>query len=142
VKQLGDLERAVMEVVWSATAPMSVRDVLAGLAGRRPAYTTVMTVLDRLAHKSVVTRELAGRAWAYSATLTREEFVARLMLDVLQHADSRDAALAHFARVVTPDEARTLREALDGLWEGEPGQAERRVGGPPFTGGLGQGHRV
>lgn len=35
------------------------------------------------------------------------------MLDVLQHADSRDAALVHFARAVTPDEARTLRRALE-----------------------------
>jgi predicted transcriptional regulator len=113
VKQLGDLERAVMEVVWSAAAPMSVRDVLAGLGGRQPAYTTVMTVLDRLARKGVVTRELAGKAWVYTATLSREEFVARLMLDVLQHADSRDAALVHFARAVSADEAQTLRAALE-----------------------------
>ena len=112
MKQLGDLERAVMDVVWAATGAMSVRDVLAGLADRRPAYTTVMTVLDRLARKGVVTRELAGKAWVYTAALSREEFVARLMLDVLQHTDSRDAALVQFARAVTADEARTLRNAL------------------------------
>lgn len=112
LRQLGDLERAVMEVVWAAGAPVSVRDVLARLDGRRPAYTTVMTVLDRLARKGVVTRELDGRAWAYTAALTREEFVARLMLDVLDNAGSRDAALVHFARAVSDDEARTLREAL------------------------------
>ncbi len=112
MKQLGDLERAVMEVVWAATVPMSVRDVLTGLADRQPAYTTVMTVLDRLARKGMVTRELAGKAWVYTAALSREEFVARLMLDVLHDADSRDAALVQFARAVTADEARTLRDAL------------------------------
>lgn len=113
MKQLGDLERAVMEVVWSSAAPISVRDVLAHLADRRPAYTTVMTVLDRLARKGVVTRELAGKAWLYTATLTREEFIARLMLGVLEQADSRDAALVHFARSVSAGEAQTLRDALD-----------------------------
>jgi predicted transcriptional regulator len=117
VKQLGDLERAVMDVVWSATAPVSVRDVLTRLDDRRPAYTTVMTVLDRLARKDVVARELVGKAWVYTATLSREEFIARLMLGVLEQAGSRDAALAHFARSVSADEARALRAAL-----GEAGQ--------------------
>jgi predicted transcriptional regulator len=116
VKQLGELERAIMEVVWSAAAPVSVREVLVQLPGR--AYTTVMTVLDRLARKGVVTRELVGKAWLYTATLSREEFVAQLMLGVLSQADSRDAALIHFARSVTPDEANALRAAL-----GEAGQA-------------------
>jgi predicted transcriptional regulator len=118
VKQLGELERAVMEVVWATAAPVSVREVLAGLPGRQPAYTTVMTVLDRLTRKGVVTRELVGKAWLYSATLTREEFVAKLMLDVLEQAGSRDATLVHFARAVSADEAKTLRDAL-----GEAGQA-------------------
>lgn len=117
MKQLGDLERAVMDVVWSAAAPISVRDVLARLGDRRPAYTTVMTVLDRLARKGVVTRELAGKAWLYTASLSREEFIARLMLGVLDQAGSRDAALVHFARSVSADEAEALRAAL-----GEAGQ--------------------
>jgi predicted transcriptional regulator len=113
VRQLGELERAVMEVVWAAPAPLSVREVLSRLAERRPAYTTVMTVLDRLAGKGVVTRELSGKAWRYSATWSREEFTARLMLDVLEQTDGRDAALVHFARSVSAEEARILRAALD-----------------------------
>lgn len=118
MKQLGDLERAVMDVVWAAAGPVSVREVLSRLPGR--AYTTVMTVLDRLARKGIVTRQLHGKAWLYSAVLSREEFVARLMLDVLDQAGSRDAALVHFARAVGAD---TLRNALT---EGEPGEGRRR----------------
>jgi predicted transcriptional regulator len=101
-----------MDVVWAAAAPVCVRDVVDRLAGRRPAYTTVMTVLDRLCGKGVVTRELAGKAWHYSATLTREQFVAQLMLDVLGQTDSRAAALVHFARSVSAEEASALRRAL------------------------------
>ena len=101
-----------MDVVWSSAGPVSVRDVLAGLGDRQPAYTTVMTVLDRLARKGVVTRKLVGKAWEYTATLGREEFIARLMLGVLDQAGSRDAALVHFARSVSADEAEALRAAL------------------------------
>jgi predicted transcriptional regulator len=103
-----------MDVVWTAATPVTVRDVVDRLADRRPAYTTVMTVLDRLAGKGVVTRELAGKAWHYSAAMTREQFVAQLMLDVLGQTDSRSATLVHFARAVSAEEAHTLRRALAG----------------------------
>ena len=45
---LGDLEQAVMDVLWSTDSGLTVREVLAGLTGRDLAYTTVMTVLSRL----------------------------------------------------------------------------------------------
>lgn len=42
--QLGELERAVMEFIWRAEAPVSVRRVLDGVERTpSPAYTTVMT---------------------------------------------------------------------------------------------------
>ena len=125
MKPLGELERAVMDVVWAAGSAVSVRDVLERLPGRRPAYTTVMTVLDRLAAKDAVRRELIGKAWWYTPTLSREQFIARLMLDVLDQAGSRDAALVQFARSVSDDEARTLRAALD-----EPRPGTRTVTSP------------
>lgn len=49
--RLGDLERAVMDVLWEQTEPMTVREVGRALADRDLAHTTVMTVLDRLAKK-------------------------------------------------------------------------------------------
>ena len=63
--RLGDLERAVMDVLWDRSGPATVREVVDGLDGRDLAYTTVMTVLDRLAGKGMVERERAGRAWSY-----------------------------------------------------------------------------
>jgi hypothetical protein len=47
--KLGELETSVLEVLWAAKAPQSVREVHAALERRRPlAYTTILTVLDRL----------------------------------------------------------------------------------------------
>ena len=48
--QLGSLERAVMDVLWSAGAAMSVHDLVEELHDREPAYTTVLTVVTNL-HK-------------------------------------------------------------------------------------------
>ncbi|MEV4318833.1 BlaI/MecI/CopY family transcriptional regulator [Actinocrispum sp. NPDC049592] len=109
---LGDLERAVMEVLWDRTEPAVVRDVTRALADRDLAYTTVMTVLDRLAKKGFVQRQLERRAWHYRPTASRESYIAQLMLDALSLTGDRDAALAHFARSVSSPEAQVLSEAL------------------------------
>ncbi|MGN9774353.1 BlaI/MecI/CopY family transcriptional regulator [Micromonospora sp. H33] len=114
--RLGDLERAVMDVLWDSVPATSngvtVREVADALAGRELAYTTVMTVLDRLAGKGMVQREREGRAWRYRAAASREAHIAQLMLDALDLGGSRDAALVRFARSVTGTEADVLRAAL------------------------------
>ncbi|KWW99420.1 CopY family transcriptional regulator [Carbonactinospora thermoautotrophica] len=113
MKQLGDLERAVMEVLWNRAEPVTARDVTRALAGDRDlAYTTVMTVLDRLTRKGFATRERDGRAWRYRAAASREEYVAELMLGALAMTGDRDAALVHFAQSMTGREAAVLRRAL------------------------------
>jgi predicted transcriptional regulator len=112
VTRLGELERAVMDVLWDRGAPATVREVADALAARGLAYTTVMTVLDRLAGKGMVERERAGRAWSYRPAAPRAAYVAQLMLDALELAGSKDAALVHFARSVTGDDADVLRAAL------------------------------
>ncbi|GAA1499832.1 BlaI/MecI/CopY family transcriptional regulator [Dactylosporangium maewongense] len=104
---LGDLEREVMAQLWDAGEPLTVRQVHERLdPSRGLAYTTVMTVLDRLAKKGVVTQQKADRAYRYAATQTREEMTAALMLDALSGAPdgaARDAALAHFVGRIGPD---------------------------------------
>lgn len=113
--RLGDLERAVMDVLWDGAIPpagVTVRDVAEALQDRDLAYTTVMTVLDRLAGKGMVEREREGRAWRYRPSASREAYVAQLMLDALDLSPSRDAALVRFARSVTGTEAEVLRAAL------------------------------
>lgn len=110
--RLGELERAVMDVLWDGQAPATVRDVMRALAGRDLAYTTVMTVLDRLATKHMVKRDRTGRAWSYRPAATREAHIAGLMLDALNLTRSRDAALVRFAHSVSGPEAAVLRRAL------------------------------
>jgi predicted transcriptional regulator len=108
---LGDLEREVMTQLWDAGEPLTVRQVHERSSrARELAYTTVMTVLDRLAKKGLVTRERADRAYLYLPAQSREEMTAGLMLDALSTTPDRDAALAYFVGRLSPD---ALAAAID-----------------------------
>ncbi|MCV7192847.1 BlaI/MecI/CopY family transcriptional regulator [Mycolicibacterium brumae] len=117
--RLGDLEQAVMDHLWSSTAPQTVRQVHEALSARRNlAYTTVMTVLQRLARKNLVIQHRDDRAHRYAPSHGRDVLVAGLMVDALDQAadtGSRQAALMHFVERVGIDEADALRRALDEL---------------------------
>lgn len=125
---LGELERAVMDALWASPAPQTVRQVHETLSQDRAlAYTTVMTVLQRLAKKDLVTQLREDRAHKYVASNPREELVANLMVDALSEADapgSRHAALVSFVGRVGADEAAALRRALDQL-EASQGRGQR-----------------
>lgn len=116
LNRLGELERAVMDHLWSSGEPLTVRQVHEALCSQRElAYTTVMTVLQRLARKNLVVQIRDDRAHRYAAAYGRDELVAGLMVDALhQVADSGDrrAALVHFVEQVGADDAEALRRAL------------------------------
>lgn len=103
-----------MNVLWDAPEPRTVREVMDSLGERDLAYTTVMTVLDRLGAKDMVRRDRDGRAFRYAPALTRDAATSELLHAALDQAGTnRTAALVHFAQTVDPAEAEALRAALD-----------------------------
>ena len=113
---LGPLEAEVMQVMWSSGERWTVRAMLDRLnEGRRPplAYTTVMTVMARLADKEILRRELNGRGYVYEAAVPDAASIA--VRSVVR--DFGDAAIAGFV-----DEARAdpkLRRRLEQLLRDE-----------------------
>jgi BlaI family transcriptional regulator, penicillinase repressor len=76
------------------------------------AYTTVMTVMDNLHRKGMLARVKARRAWLYEPVLSREQYTARVMRDVLSSTDDRAGALAHFVETMSEEESQALRTLL------------------------------
>jgi len=114
--RLGELERAVMDVLWNTPEPVAATRIVEELPREHaPAVTTILTVLDRLGAKGFVTRERFGRAYRYSATTSRAELIATTMLEALGSTSDRRSALVHFAGSVSDEEKALLRELL-----GEP----------------------
>jgi len=115
---LGDLERAVMEVVWEREEA-SVRDVHTALQSERQlAYNTVMTVMSRLTAKGVLERERRGRAYVYRAVQSgKAGFVERQARQGVRALIERfgSVAIAAFAEAVDEDaehDLDRLRELL------------------------------
>ena len=113
LRALGRLERDVMEVMWRGSE-MPVRDVQTALT-RSIAYTTVMTTLDRLFKKGLVSRRREGRAFLYSAAQTREQMAATLTGGVLRglFADAPGEArpfLSNLVDAVSDGDAQLLDE--------------------------------
>jgi predicted transcriptional regulator len=110
---LGPLERAIMDLLWDeADSEVTVRDVLESPIGRRSAYTTIMTVLDRLWRKGFLSRRKLGRAYVYRVRRTRDQHVGDLVGRVLAGAGDRRTAFLGFARSVEQRDLGQLREAI------------------------------
>jgi BlaI family penicillinase repressor len=85
VLDLAPLELDCMNVLWPL-GEATVRDIRDQLAPRRArAYTTIMTIMDRLARKGIVERRKSGRAYIYRPRLTAEEARSHALAQVVEN---------------------------------------------------------
>ncbi len=110
--ELGPLERSVMDLVWDRDEDVSVRDVLGSTVGKGLAYTTVMTILDRLWKKGFLTRRKTGRAYVYRAAVSHADYVAGLIGGVLDGSNDRRGVLLGFVRSVDAGDLAELRRLI------------------------------
>lgn len=107
---LGPLEIAVMEILWEQ-GESNVHDVVEKL-GRPLAYTTVMTTLDRLFKKNLLSREADGRAFRYTPRVTREELHRELageaFRQLLDASPSSSLPLSYLVEVLTERDSQLL----------------------------------
>ena len=114
MREFGQLESAIMDVLWSQDRPYLVREVRERLDYSRPvAYTTVMTVMTILHGKGVLQREKYGRAWRYWPAEQREEHDARLMAEILRSGGDHHVTLRQFLHRISEEERDALRNEVD-----------------------------
>src|SRR5271170_5438679 len=120
--ELAPLELDCMNTLWPI-GEGTVREIRDLLAARRPrAYTTIMTIMDRLARKGVVERVKAGRAYVYRPRLSAEDARAQALVLVIEKffGGSKEALLAELGNGTV-----SARRAAAGVAPGPAGEAER-----------------
>ena len=113
---LAPLELDCMNTLW----PMgegTVREIRDQLAPRRPrAYTTIMTIMDRLARKGIVERRKVGRAYIYRPNLTAEDARSQALSQVMNNffGGSKEALIAELGRTTPVLRALTATASAAG----------------------------
>jgi BlaI family transcriptional regulator, penicillinase repressor len=115
---LSDSEREVLRVLWDrgSGTVREIKEVLAG-RGRRWAYTTVATLLQRLVAKEYAASDPSTVPHVFRAAVSREELLGRRLQDAADElCDGRAAplvlALVQGGRF-SPEELARLRQLLD-----------------------------
>ena len=113
---LAPLELDCMNTLWPI-GEGTVREIRDLLAARRPrAYTTIMTIMDRLARKGVVERKKTGRAYVYRPRLSAEDARAQALGQVLDSffGGSKEALLAQLGNGATARRAAAAAGVASG----------------------------
>jgi predicted transcriptional regulator len=124
LSRLGPLEQRLLEALWER-GHATVRDLLKREGACRDlAYTTVMTTLDRLFKKNLLSREAEGRAFRYAPRFTREELhreiAGEAVRQLLEASPATSLPLSYLVEVLTERDAQLLDEL------GEAVAAKRR----------------
>jgi predicted transcriptional regulator len=110
--QLGPLEQRLLEALW-ARGTGTVRELLES-GYEDLAYTTVMTTLDRLFKKNVLTRTAEGRAFRYAPRFTREELhrevAGEAFRQLLDASPAASLPLSYLVEILTERDAQLLDE--------------------------------
>jgi predicted transcriptional regulator len=112
ILDLAPLELDCMNALWRL-GEASVRDIHAALATTRPrAYTTIMTILDRLAQKGMVERQKVGRAWVYKAHLSADQARTRAVTRLIEgfFQGSTQALASHLSSLNFAEQAGARRD--------------------------------
>ena len=110
-RAFGELEGEVLAALWASQTALVPAEVQAAVGGEL-AYTTVMTILVRLADKGLIEREKVGRAYAYRPVVAETDVVASHVRRLLERGHDRSAVLQGLVDGLAPGDEQLLRELL------------------------------
>jgi predicted transcriptional regulator len=113
----GDLQAELMRVLWDA-GPGTVDEVRSRLPeAQRGAYTTVQTVLNRLAERGLLDRSRRGKSLVYSPRISEAEYVSSSVRRALSSASpvAKAAALAEIIGSLKSAEFDELRQRSNAI---------------------------
>ncbi|MDP3970527.1 MAG: BlaI/MecI/CopY family transcriptional regulator [bacterium] len=115
VKTLGDLEKLVMQIVWSQGC-VKVRCVYDKIkCNRKIAYTTVMTTMDRLEKKKILKRVKVGKAYEYRAVNDQVQLNKKMSRAIIESLINNygNLAIAQFVDMVDKIDPKMIEKLRD-----------------------------
>lgn len=115
---LGDIEKAIMDVLW-VRGEVTGREIFEEAGRERSlAFTTVLTVMDRLLKKGLIKRMKRGRLFVYTASMSRDDFVKQVSQEVLQgildiSASSAATSFVDILYKTSPEEIDRLSKLIE-----------------------------
>jgi BlaI family penicillinase repressor len=123
--ELSAAEWEIMQVIWDATPPMTVRDVLdKAYPNAEKAYTTVQTLMNILVDKKFLKRKKVGMVNFYSAAVSRDKILRKSLSTLAGRMfQGSFGAMASFlvnSASLSPEEIQELKKLLDEQSGGSP----------------------
>ncbi|TAL19278.1 hypothetical protein EPN90_03870 [Patescibacteria group bacterium] len=115
---LGELEQQVMQVLWTKGGTASIREVVDIMRRERPiAYTTVLTVMNRLTAKGLLRRTNDGESYVYTTPFSPQKFYSRVAAEMLsrireQHGEMAVACFVDEASKISRKKLKNLLKEL------------------------------
>ncbi len=115
---LGHLEKSIMDVIWERDE-VTGREMFEEIGGEKPlAFTTVLTVMNRLLKKGLIKRVKRGKLFVYKASISRDDFVKHVSQEVLQGIFdiSASSAATFFVDILyktNPEEINRLSKLIE-----------------------------
>lgn len=117
-----EVELEILQVLWNQQ-PSTVREVVDVLNETRPrAYTSILSMLNVMYEKGLVTRQMRGRAHVYRAKISRDKTLGGVVRDLLGRAFN-GSTTSLITQVLeqskpTPEELDEIRRTIE-TWQSE-----------------------
>jgi len=107
-------ELEILQVLWER-GPATVRQVMDAMPDKPRAYTSVMSLMNVMYDKGLLSREPLGKAFVYSARVKREATLGEMLGDLVQRAfdGSASALVARLLEKTSREELDEIRRTLD-----------------------------
>lgn len=113
--RLGKLELRIMKVVWEM-GRATVHDVKEALGkGRKPAYSTILTMMRKIEAKGYLEHDVDNRTYVYRPTISQEDVRHSILGDILDRVFEGSPALLMNCLVEQKDIDKTELEQIKEL---------------------------
>ena len=117
IPQVSSSELEVLQVLWQAKKPLSIREVCDRLQNESWKYNTVGTFLNRMEEKGAVTSVKETRAKLYTATLQKEAYQkaqTKNLITRLYNSSAKDLAVSLFkSDDMTAEDIAEIKKMFD-----------------------------